>query len=593
MRVGPYEIIHELGQGGMGRVRLARAPDGRRVVLKDALRAEPDDDERLRDEARVGLRLRHPGVVETVELLEVPDGQGRLRPVLVTAFVAGVSFLELRRSGPAPAALVCRLGRQLAGALDAIHDIVDDEGRPLGVLHRDVTAGNCLLGEDGDARLIDFGIARSGDSRAVRTQSGLVRGTLRYLAPELFAGGGYSRQSDLWSLGVVLFELLVGRPAVEGNDIAAMGRICVGDLMELREGEAPDPRVLRALSQLLQKAPQDRPRRARDTAALFAMLEKALGDDGGVTTTRQAIDAVQRARVRPGARPIAGGPALPPTVVFDLVDEETSAEFAAAGIDVVVEPPFSHLPPTHAELPTPRLGVSGRAGGSVALLDGGSAPAVAAPVTDPVDGLRAYAASLVAMEKQLDHAVQAGLAAERAQRDLRASLQDTGLWVAPGPVAPPPAFRTPPETVVVRELVAGGASPSPPTPSSPAPSSPAPSSPAPSSPAPSSSSSPASPPSWWQPPTAGLSRVDTGTIDRMLDAFLHDEDTPTPALSPAQQRQALERLAADPAVAAAAQRSRRRGWTQSGGVLLHAALPTVAVAVLAWIAVLVFAHALR
>ena len=91
MQIGRYQIIDEIGGGGMGRVRLARAPSGRLVVLKNCLRDDPDDDERLCDEARVGLRLQHEGLVETLDLFQVADRNGRQRPFLVTGYVPGVS----------------------------------------------------------------------------------------------------------------------------------------------------------------------------------------------------------------------------------------------------------------------------------------------------------------------------------------------------------------------------------------------------------------------------------------------------------------------------------------------------------------------
>lgn len=141
------------------------------------------------------------------------------------------------------------IGRQIADALDTIHECTDEQGKRLGVLHRDVTAGNLTVDVDGCARLIDLGIARSRESRAMRTETGMLRGTLRYLAPELFDAGQQSAQSDLWALGVVLWEALVGRPAVTGSDIVAMGRICTGLLMALEPGESsPEPRVQRAIA---------------------------------------------------------------------------------------------------------------------------------------------------------------------------------------------------------------------------------------------------------------------------------------------------------------------------------------------------------
>ena len=514
MKVGPYEIKHELGAGGMGRVRLARAVDGRLVVLKNCLRDDDDDDDRLRDEARVGLRLRHPGVVETVGLLEVPDERGKVRPVLVTAFVDGVSLLELRKTRPLSPALVCRLGRQLAAALDAIHGIVDDEGRPLGVLHRDVTAANCLLGDDGDARLIDFGIARSRESRALRTQTGLVRGTLRYLAPEIFAGTGYSVQSDLWSLGVVLFEALVGRAAVTGNDVAAMGRICVGNLMELYPGETPDPRVLRALSQLLQKKPADRPRSARDAAAIFAMHEKALEKEHARRSADDAKSAVFVVRARLNV----------PTALHAGVHDGAQDIDETSGLSLeldVDEPPFSHLPETEAqvdvsdEVSTPRL-------------------SVLPPGRTAVDDLREYAASLVAIEKQLHHVAEANATADAAARARSAVLQNTALWALPPGLdadvalmtGAPEVFLTPPETMIV-----------PPSPSS---------SPSSETAPPRAAPSPAAPPLVFDvvatADTPARPRAGMAPIDDVLGAFLSDDDTPTPTLSPLQQRRALQAI---------------------------------------------------
>jgi len=328
-----YQIIDDIGGGGMGRVRLARATDGRLVVLKTAI--HEDDDDRLRDEARVGLRIRHEGIVQTVELFEARDRFGRTRPVLVTVYVPGTSLLELRGRGPLPPVVVARLGRELALALDAIHSAADDKGASLGIVHRDVTAANCLVGRDGRTRLIDLGIARSLENRAVRTETGLLRGTLRYLAPELFDGGRYEPATDLWSLGVVLWEALLGRTAVVGSDAVAISRITSGLIMSCDDNEAPDPVVTRAIRQLLERNPKKRLRIAKEAAALFSMVERSLTSDASAVTAMIAKlvagepipsapeEAVARV-VREASRVFRAREASPTTdiVLDDIVEEQ-------------------------------------------------------------------------------------------------------------------------------------------------------------------------------------------------------------------------------------------------------------------------------
>ncbi len=296
-----YQVIDDIGGGGMGRVRLARNADGRLVVLKTAI--HEDDDERLRDEARVGLRLRHPGLVETLELFDIVE-HGQRRPVLVTAYVPGTTLLALRRHGPLPGAVICRLGREFSEALSALHTATGEDGRLLGVVHRDVTSANCLVGHDGHARLIDLGIARSQENRALRTEAGILRGTLRYLAPELFDGGPYSPQTDLWSLGVALWESLLGRVAVVGNDAVAVERICAGLVMVLEGAEHPDPIARQAIAHLLSPSPPGRPRSAADAADLFAAAERIL-TRGDARVVDDAIQAALRQAADPEVDPSA------------------------------------------------------------------------------------------------------------------------------------------------------------------------------------------------------------------------------------------------------------------------------------------------
>jgi serine/threonine protein kinase len=341
--------------------------------LKTALVNDRDDDERLRDEARVGLRLSHPHIVETVDCFE-HEG----RPVLATGYVVGATILQLRQHPLSPAA-VCRVGRHIADALDAIHECTDGQGRRLGVLHRDVTAGNVIVDENGDARLIDLGIARSHESRAMRTETGLLRGTLRYLAPELFDGGQQSAQSDLWALGVVLWEALLGRPAVLGSDVVAMGRICSGNLMALEPGERPEPRVQRAIAQLLQRSTADRPRRARDAAALFAMVLRELGDDGRALTAgavRQALQGTRGSNAKNACGLGLDGLSLPETAVVPPQSSSSLVPSSALSPMMPLAPPMAGMPPTQHDQ-------------------------TSEPMRTPSQGLLDYAARLSEMERSL------------------------------------------------------------------------------------------------------------------------------------------------------------------------------------------------
>jgi serine/threonine protein kinase len=181
------------------------------------------------------------------------------------------------RFGKVSVSVVARIGRQLADALHALHSATSDDGAPLAMVHRDVTPSNIILGIDGDARLIDLGIARSAESRADRTGTGFLRGKVKYLAPELFSSPAYSPASDVWALGVVLMELALGRSAVRGGRAEAVARIVAGRLLELEPNESLDPRLHRVLARLLEPDPARRPN-AKETSVLFSMMEKDFGD---------------------------------------------------------------------------------------------------------------------------------------------------------------------------------------------------------------------------------------------------------------------------------------------------------------------------
>ena len=282
MRFGDYEIEGHLGAGGMSSVWLARSRGGNLVVLKRQL--NPADDARLRDEASVGLRLRHPNIVHTLGLFE-----HEARPILVLEYVAGASLVALRKRGPLPPAAVCCIGADLACGLTAIHEACDEQNRPLHVVHRDVSPANVIVTPDGNARLIDLGIARFAEAGAERTGTGELRGTLRYLAPELFDAKQHTPKTDLWALGVCLFEAALGRQAVTGPEAVILACIVRGQLLDLRPGEAIEPTLALVIKSLC--AREDLRFTSGDEAAGF-LLDADTRIGGGRALASAAVYAV-------------------------------------------------------------------------------------------------------------------------------------------------------------------------------------------------------------------------------------------------------------------------------------------------------------
>ncbi len=390
MQIGRYEVLGSLGEGGSAKVLLAKSlASGLQVVLKVPLQTGPDQLERLRDEARVGLRLQHPGIVETLDLFE-HEG----KPILVVEHVDGASLQQIRRVGPLAPAAVVRVGRQVAEALDAIHSATDEAGASLNILHRDVTPANILITRGGDAKLIDLGIARSAETQARATQAGAVRGTLRYLAPELIEGQKHSAATDLWALGVVLWEAVLGRRAVVGDDREILTAILRGDVMKYQPGEALDPRLHDALAAFIAPA-NARLQRAKAAGNILGRLEAAFGD--GQAPAQAAVDMAVRLApdddsidIGDGTRKVLAASPQPVTMPDGEADDDEAGRKKAALDDslddgaATVQMQAVDIPPAS----NPK--VASTAGPPVAA-SAPAAPSAVAPVnagdlSDPVAG---------------------------------------------------------------------------------------------------------------------------------------------------------------------------------------------------------------
>ena len=246
--LGPYRLLRRIGAGGMAEVYLALAHGAsgfeKRVALKvllPELRDNPHLQRSLIEEARLGARLQHRNMVQ-VHDLGVADGIYFVR----MDFVDGADLASLLRRRRPGAALALLIAEEMALALAYLHDATDDVGRPLGLVHRDVSPGNILVSRAGEVKLGDLGIVKA-TMLADVTQANIVKGKYAYMSPEQASGQGLDARSDQFALGVTLAELLTGQRPYEGATLLeTMDRI--------REAKPPALAELEAdLRQLVQR----------------------------------------------------------------------------------------------------------------------------------------------------------------------------------------------------------------------------------------------------------------------------------------------------------------------------------------------------
>ncbi|WP_224365959.1 serine/threonine-protein kinase [Hyalangium versicolor] len=305
-QLGPYRLVRRLGAGGMAEVFLALAFGAsgfeKRVVIK-VLREEHVGDavyERMFiEEGRLGARLSHRNLVG-VHDLGCAEGVYYVR----LDYVDGADLASLLARGLPGTSLALHIADELALALGAVHALTDDEGRPLGVVHRDVTPANVLISRLGEVKLADFGIAKATLLREV-TRSGVRKGTYAYMSPEQMRGGTLSPASDFFSLGTTLHELLTGRRPFDGETtLETMDRVREAQLGSLEDVEADLRPLLRAC---LTRKPEERVGSAEAFRTLLAPLRRARPDAGPSELARW----IQR------AQPVTPEPRRPAETVLE------------------------------------------------------------------------------------------------------------------------------------------------------------------------------------------------------------------------------------------------------------------------------------
>jgi serine/threonine protein kinase len=275
--VGRYALFKEIAAGGMASVYLGRllGTQGftRTVAIKrlhPQFAKDPPFAARFVEEAQLAASIQHPNVVPTLDVVQ--EG-GEL--FLVMEYVRGETLSQLlRKTRELPLDVTVGIMTGVLHGLHAAHEAVDHEQRPLGIVHRDVSPQNILVGVDGVARVLDFGIAKATTTSSV-TQDGQLRGKLRYMSPEQCLGSAVDRRADIFAAGVVLWEALTGRELFSGDDPAVIIRRVLEETIpppsSLVRSLAPeaDAVVLRALDRA-------RERRFQTAREMAIALEEAL-----------------------------------------------------------------------------------------------------------------------------------------------------------------------------------------------------------------------------------------------------------------------------------------------------------------------------
>ncbi len=270
--ISQYRVLREIGHGGMATVYEAEDTLLRRhVALKVIAESLLRDEEAValfEREARAAAALDHPNICTVYELTKYKG-----RPVIVMELLEGESLRQAVRRGPLPIALVIDIAIEIADALEAAHS--------KGFVHRDIKPGNIMCNDRGQVKLLDFGLAKSGDHKGLEEEvdaNGSVGGTVQYMSPEQIRGEALDARSDLFSFGIVLYEMTAGqRPFQRRSGLATMEAIRTIHPASPRSLHPEVPEGLELIiAKLLEKDPANRYQSAADVRSDLEYLKLSL-----------------------------------------------------------------------------------------------------------------------------------------------------------------------------------------------------------------------------------------------------------------------------------------------------------------------------
>jgi eukaryotic-like serine/threonine-protein kinase len=321
-RLGRYELVSWLGEGGFAEVWLAQdtgTDPPRDVAVKVMRRGRARDAQQktmFLDEAHLAERIHHPNVAQ---VLDVGDADGCL--FLAMEYVSGGSLDALIEGArllgeTVPAGVALRLISDVCAGLHAAHELAID-GRPQHVVHRDVSPHNILVTEEGVPKLIDFGIAKARERMAKETSTGITKGKIAYMSPEQARGVEIDRRADVWAIAAVAYELLEGRRIIEGpNEIARLQTLVSRPV--LLTFEHTPVAVQGVLERALAYYPSDRHATADELCRDFerALAASGLAASRGEVAAfcRRAREAADEEHSSPRLAALLGAPSSEPTV---------------------------------------------------------------------------------------------------------------------------------------------------------------------------------------------------------------------------------------------------------------------------------------
>lgn len=306
------------GPGGVGRLVAVK-------LIAPGLSQDASFEKMFLREARIAARLEHPNIVRVYDVREV---SGEM--LLTMEFVHGATLASLREraEGPIPPGIAVRVARDVARGLHAAHEAKDQEGQPLGLVHQDISPQNVMVGYDGCSKLLDFGVARLAAEDASRTDT--VRGKPSYLTPEQLAGERLDRRTDVFALGIVLYEMLTGDRLFRRATLAET-HLAVAQHQGLDRsaiGTPMSPAILDVLDRALRRAKEER----FESAEAFRRALESAADASGIAVAEDAeVSAWARATSPPVLDPVA--------LEREIADWE-AAEIASIA-DLPTEPPAS------------------------------------------------------------------------------------------------------------------------------------------------------------------------------------------------------------------------------------------------------------